>query len=61
MTKREAAIVSAYTGYTLGSIVDMMEYISGKLGHPVWDHQLPELRDEIKQNTLGDFIALQVD
>lgn len=61
MTQREAAIVSAYTGYTLGSYFTMVEYIEEKLGHSVWDHQLVELRDEIKEKTEADFVALQVD
>ena len=32
MTKREAAIVSAYTGYTIGSFFDMLEYIEENWG-----------------------------
>lgn len=35
MTKREAAIVSAYTGILIGSFSDMHEYVEEKLQRSV--------------------------
>lgn len=40
MTKREAAIVSAYTGIMLGKFSDMLGYIEEILGRPVHTHEL---------------------
>ena len=60
MTKREAAIVSAYTNYLVGSFTTMDEYVEEKLGRPVWTHQFPELYEEIREKTKADYIALEV-
>lgn len=62
MTKREAAIVSAYTGMLIGNFADMHQYIEEKLGRAVWT---PELADkitweEIKQKSKEDFINIEV-
>lgn len=58
MTKKEAAIVSAYTGYLIGSFSDMANYCEELLGRPIWSHQYPELRDEIKEKSKEDFISI---
>lgn len=62
MTKREAAIVAAYTGVTIGKFSDMLDYIMEKLGRRVWDAELgrPETRVEVERATLSDFQALEV-
>lgn len=40
MTKREAAIVSAYTGILIGDFSDMHKYIEEKLDRAVWTPEL---------------------
>lgn len=62
MTKREAAIVSAYTGILLGNFSDMHKYIEEKLGRPVQTIEFasPKLRDRIKEITKDDFINMEV-
>jgi len=39
MTKREAAIVSAYTGILIGSFSDLHQYIEEIMKRPVWTHE----------------------
>lgn len=62
MTKREAAIVSAYTGILLGNFSDMHKYIEEKLGRPVQTIEFAsqKLRDRIKEITKDDFINMEV-
>ena len=56
MTKKEAAIISAYTGILLGEFSDMHEYIEQILGRPVFTHQLAneDINNEIK-NKIEEF------
>lgn len=62
MTKREAAIVTAYTGFLLGNMADFQAYAEEKLGRSVWTHELATkktwalLKDACKE----DFMALPV-
>jgi len=60
MTKREAAIVSAYTGFLIGSFSDMHEYIEEVMMRPVFTHEMGTGRvaDEIKIVSKSDYIAL---
>lgn len=62
MTKQEAAIVAAYTGYLLGEFSDMHEYVEKIMGRPVFTHELgnKEVADQIKVMATADFIALEV-
>ncbi len=63
MTKREAAIVSAYTGFLLGSFSDLHEYIEEVMGRPVWTHELAnkEVMAELKEKAKPDFVAITVE
>lgn len=60
MTKRECAIVSAYTGFLCGEFSWMHEYVEELLGYPVFSHQFgnKELCDKIKELSKPDFINL---
>lgn len=60
MTKREASIVSAYTGIFIGDFDDFYSYISQLLGRPVFTHELPELADKIKELSKPDFMSINV-
>ena len=61
MTKREAAIVSAYTGYLIGDFGAMCKYCEQLLRHPIWDYEYPALRQEIHEKSKPDFIALSAE
>ena len=58
MTKREGAILSAYTGCLLCDFNDFHKYIEELLGRPVFTHEIPELTEEIKERSRTDFITV---
>lgn len=62
MTIREAAIVSAYSGFLLGKFSDLHKYIEEIMERPVWTHELgiKKLTKEIKQKAKKDFCNLEV-
>lgn len=62
MTIREAAIVSAYSGFLLGKFSDLHKYIEEIMERPVWTHELgtKKLTEEIKQKAKKDFCSLEV-
>ena len=62
MTKREAAIVSAYTGFLCGGFSELHEYVEEIMGRPVFIHEMRcgEGAEEIKAKSKPDFVALDV-
>lgn len=60
ITKREAAIITAYTGIVLGSFGEAHKFIEEILGRSVWTHELAnnELWEEIKEKAKPHFIAI---
>ena len=61
MTDRERAIVMAYTGVVMlcGDKLNIFyEYISEKLGKPIWTHELYSQADVIKELSKEDFFSL---
>lgn len=63
MTKREAAIVSAYTGYLIGDFHEMHKYIEEIMGRPVFTHELAieKVNDEIRKRSKKDFCSITVE
>ena len=61
MTSKEAAIVSAYTGYLIGDFSIMAEYCEKILDRPIWTYQYPTLRDEIQKKSKSDFVAMKIE
>ena len=61
MTKREAAIVGAFTGVLLGKFSDMKEYIEEVVGRPVFTHELGgSINEEVKEKSKQDFLNIEV-
>lgn len=62
MDKREAAIVSAYTGYLIGDFNEMHKYIEEIMDRPVWTHELgsKEFAERIKAASRPDFISIKI-
>lgn len=62
MTKREAAIVAAYTGYLIGSFDDLQRYADEKMGHTTWTHMFAseEFTKKLREKSKEDFIAIDV-
>jgi len=61
MTKRECAIVMAYTGVCMLSGLDIdlyYKYLEEKIGRQVYTHEMYELADEIKEKSKDDFLEL---
>ena len=60
MTKREAVVISAYTGFLIGDFSDVHEYIKSILGRPVYTHELVNkfVLNEIREKSKPDFIAI---
>lgn len=61
MTKRECAIVEAYTSICMCSGENrryFYEYVDELFGRPVYTHEHFMMLDEIKQKSHADFIRL---
>lgn len=48
--KKEAAIVSAYTGVLIGDFNEMHRYIEEIMGRQVFTHELSYISDEITKS-----------
>jgi hypothetical protein len=62
MTKREAAIVTAYTGVYLCDLLSFYKYAEELMGRPVFTHEPYDLDmwEELKSLSRDDFINLKV-
>lgn len=60
MTKREAAIVSAYTGYLIGEFSDFQAYAEEIMGRPIFTHEFPSIADELKEKSKKDFMSIKI-
>jgi len=58
ITKRDAAIISAYTGFLLGDFQDLHEYVEELFGRPVWTHEFGYNAKQIKELSKPDFLIL---
>jgi hypothetical protein len=61
MTNREATIVSAYTGYFIGGLGDLYEYLSELIGRPVYTHEIHAVLDKYHSRIRQDFVMLKVE
>ncbi len=60
LTKEQAIIISAYTGYTACNFSDIHYAVQQKLGREVFTHEFanPEVMDEIQEVFHEDFLAI---
>lgn len=60
MTKYEAIVVSAYTGFLMCDFNDMHEYIEKKLSRPIYTHEfaLDLVQNEIHEKVKPDFLKI---
>ena len=63
MTKREAAIISAYTGWLIGEFRDCHSYIEEVMDRPVFTHELGDktFTDELHDKCKPDFMNLKIE
>lgn len=60
LTKKQAAIIGAYTGVTAGPFSDLHEYAEKVLGRPIWTHEFADedVANELKEKSRADFLAI---
>lgn len=60
LTRRQAAIIGAYTGIACGSFGDIQEYAEEVLGRSVFTHEFAssETVEELKAAAKADFLAI---
>ena len=61
MTRREATIVSAYTGYFIGGLDDLYKYLSELIGRSIYTHEIPAVLDKYHSKIRQDFVMLEVE
>lgn len=63
MNKREAAIISAYTGVLIGTFDVLHKYIEEIMGRPVFTHELAEeeIFNKIKEFSKDDFMNIKIE
>lgn len=60
LTKEQAAVIGAYTGYAAGPFGDVQEYAERVLGRPVWTHEMADegFCEQLRNASRADFLAL---
>lgn len=63
MTKREAAIVTAYTGILIGEFSDFHKYVEEIMRRPVFTHEMGDKKtvDRIKGLAKPDFVSIGIE
>lgn len=60
LTREQAAIIGAYTGYTAGPFGDVHGYAEKLFGYPLWTHQFADraFAEKLRELAKPDFLAL---
>ena len=62
MTKRECAVITAYTDVTMlngNDLSYLYDYLSGIIGRPVYSHEIPAVIEQYKKTIIkNDFLSL---
>jgi hypothetical protein len=63
MKKREAAIVTAYTGILIGGFGDFRKYAEEIMKRPIWTHEFGDnnVTNKIKELSRNDFLNIKVE
>jgi hypothetical protein len=63
ITRREAAIIGLYTGYTLGPFEDIHGLAEELIGHPIFTHQFASkiLSKQLQDLVRPLYLALQIE
>ena len=63
MNRKEAAIVSAYTGVLIGNFDDFHKYAEEILNRPVFTHEMArrDIWNTIKEKSRDDFLKINID
>lgn len=62
ISKRDGAIISAYTGFLIGEFSDMHKYVEETMDRPVFTHEFAnkEFAKEIQDRSRKDFLSIKV-
>jgi len=62
LTKREAAIITIYTGVLIGEWSDAQRYAQELMGRPVWTHEFADSKmvEELRKRSRLDFVDIPV-
>ncbi len=60
LTKRQSAIIGAYTGITAGPFSAIHEYAEEVLGRKIWTHEFASrmVMDDLKSAAFDDFMSI---
>jgi hypothetical protein len=60
LTKEQAAIIGAFTGFTAGPFGDIHEYAERVLGRPIFTHEFAndDFAKKLEDAARGDFLAI---
>lgn len=61
MTKRECAVITAYTDISMlkgSDLKYLYDYLSGFTGRPIYSHEIPAVCMQFKEKIREDFINL---
>jgi hypothetical protein len=60
LTREQAAIIGAYTGFAAGNFADIQNYAEKVLGRPLWTHHFADkaVWEELREASKADFLAI---
>jgi hypothetical protein len=60
LTKEQAAIIGAFTGYCVGPFGDIQEYAERKLARSIWTHEFgaKSLSEELRAACRDDLLSI---
>jgi hypothetical protein len=63
MTVREATIVSAYTGFLIGSFSEFHKFVEEIMERPIWTHELMDNKifNEIQEKAKPYYIKIKIE
>ena len=61
LTKEQAAIIGAYTGFTAGPFSDLQAYAGKFYGEGISTVGMLEVADDLKKKAKADFLAICAD
>ena len=61
LTREQAAIVGLYTGVCCGPFEDIHELAEKVLERPIFTHEFPSIREELKAKSKAIFVAICAD
>lgn len=60
MNKREAVVVSAYTGVLMSNLADLQDYVEEVMERPFWTHEMGDksFAEELKELAKPEFLEI---